>query len=173
MGQVIDFVLKHWIIIIIIFIILLAIIGYIVESHNLNKNKKQIKSGKDEDIQYVQMQTYNKSLNDDDIIFENVKDLENKNTELTVNLSKNKMYDEEEKQEIKESINEIIENKDLTLNDKDKEILKNKPAKDIKEQFDDLEYEIAPIKKPKIRKNINTDIKLPKIDLGNDKDIWS
>lgn len=172
MGQVIEFIFKNWIIIILFVAIFLAIIGYIVESHNLNKNKQQIKSEKNDDVKYVKMQTYNKTINDDDIVFENIKEEQNSQKNLVVNQPKSKMYDEEEQQEIKNSIEEIIVSKDLNLNDRDKEILENKPVRDIKEKFDDLEFKIDPIKDPKIKEHINTDIKLPDIDLGND-DIWS
>lgn len=171
MGPFLEFILKYWIIIILVISIILAIIGYIIESNNLDKNKDKKVIKKDENNK---SQTENLTQYNDDIIYENVKD-ENKQNYISENDNKInvKMCDILKEQEIKDSIQEIIVNKEFNLDEKDLELLEKKPINDLKDKFDNLALTIDPILNPKIKKHIDTNIKLPNIELNDDRNIWN
>lgn len=172
MGNIIDFVKNNWIVVILVTVVIFSLIGYLIEKHNLNQNKQQVKGGKtDKDLsKLIDMPIYH----NDEIVYENVKEDNNavipekKNKQET-----NKLADIDTEQEIKESIDEIIENKNMTLDETDKAILEKSAVEDLKDEFEDLDYEIDTIKKPKIKTKVDTNIELPEINIADDKDIWN
>ena len=182
MGNIGDFLLKYWIIILIVIVlVILAIIGYFIEKHSLKQNtKKQItndlKMTFENSQPLVQMQTYSQNQEDNNILYQNVNKKMSHNDDTSISEfveQKNKFQNEQLKQKIKDSIDIIIYNKEKRNDEFDEIIFKKKLVDDLKNNFNDIEMKIEPIKDPKIKQKIYTDIELPEINLNTgEEDIW-
>lgn len=174
MENLTNFILEHWIIVVIIdAMILFFIIGYCFEKYIIKKRKNNSLEISD-DNHLPEMVSYNENDNGEDIkkinainneeILKNIKCDEKINSEEKINKK------EKNKQKKDNNVN-IIENK--KDDDFEKIVPEKKAIDDMKDEFENLELKIDPIKDPKKEDRLDTNIELPEINLTIDDDvIW-
>lgn len=174
MERITDFLLDHWIIVFIIdAIMLFLIIGYCFEKYAMKKRKKKdtnYEAKSSENTPLPQMVTYNKIDSKKNINDNSNKDLNNKNyNEQYQSLDENKKSNSK----IYDDINISTNKKEDELDEFEKIIPHKNIVDEMKDQFENLELKIDPIKDPKIDTILDTNIELPQINLTiDDNDAW-
>lgn len=194
-----QFLVNHWIIVLIINLLAISfIIGYIIETIKIKKKKVKVKKNIQEskaifDIESSfidkNKQDYNKNteitsvnsniLKEKDIdnketIKENIitKSNESINTLETNDINK---INNDTKQQIHNNIDYIINQSNSVFEEFDKVIPEKKIIdEELKEELESFNVEIKPIKNQKKDIDIDTNIELPEIELSTEEeDIWS
>ena len=194
-----QFLVNHWIIVLIINLLAISfIIGYIIETIKIKKKKVKVKKNIQEskaifDIESSfidkNKQDYNKNTEitsvNSNILKE--KDIDNKETikeniitesnESINTLETNDInkINNDTKQQIHNNIDYIINQSNSVFEEFDKVIPEKKIIdEELKEELESFNVEIKPIKNQKKDIDIDTNIELPEIELSTEEeDIWS
>ena len=193
-----QFLVNHWIIVLIINLLAISfIIGYIIETIKIKKKKVKVKKNIQEskaifDIESSfidkNKQDYNKNTEitsvNSNILKE--KDIDNKETikeniitesnESINTLETNDInkINNDTKQQIHNNIDYIINQSNSVFEEFDKVIPEKKIIdEELKEELESFNVEIKPIKNQKKDIDIDTNIELPEIELPTEEDIWS
>lgn len=178
MEKISEFLINHWIIVLIVnTIAIVFIIGYLIEQ---SKKKKTIKEEKiifDNTKQKLDENIIdnNKILADTPLENINNEIIDNKiENESNINDENIQTISEDTKQQLQDNIDKIINQSNSVFEEFDKVIPDEKIIPDeLKEKLETFD-KIEPIKETKKSVYIDTDIKLPEITLSTkEEDIWA